>query len=340
MLNNSDLMFYDPTNMLAIYDQWPKIARESYGKNKDVCNFNNIDHIIFCGMGGSGTLGDILSSLLSKSDIHTCVVKGYHLPKTVDKNSLIVVTSVSGNTPETLTVLKSCYNLDCRVVAFSSGGKMMHYCNQNKILHKKFDFFHSPRASLPAFLYGMMSFLGPLVAVKAQDVIESIRYMENLQKQINSSNLTETNPSLNLADWISGIPMIYYPSGLQAAAIRFKNSLQENAKTHAMAEDIMEASHNGIVSWERPSHVQPIIIRGEDDYYKTKERWEIVKEYFKLKDIDYREINSVKGNILSKLINLIYLLDYATLYRALLSKIDPTPTDAITFIKNKSKQGL
>ena len=103
--------------------------------------------------------------------------------------------------------------------------------------------------------------------------------------------------------------------GLQAAAIRFKNSLQENAKFHAMAEDVLEASHNGIVSWERSSDVKPVLITGEDDYIKTKERWKILKEYFKINNIEYREILSVNGSILSKLINLIYLLDYSTIYR-------------------------
>ena len=75
--------------------------------------------------------------------------------------------------------------------------------------------------------------------------------------------------------------MIYYPHGLESVAIRFKNSLQENSKSHAAVEDIIEACHNGIVSWEKNSDVKPILIRGTDDYQKTKERWEIIKEFFK-----------------------------------------------------------
>ena len=89
--------------------------------------------------------------------------------------------------------------------------------------------------------------------------------------------------------------MIYYPWGLEAAAIRFKASLQENAKTHAIIEDVIEACHNGIVSWERKSEVKPILIEGQDDYIKTKERWSILKEYFEKNNIDYREIFLLKG---------------------------------------------
>jgi len=181
----------------------------------------------------------------------------------------------------------------------------------------------------------MLKILEPIIPIKKQDVFESIKELEIISKKISSVNLTLDNPSLQLAEWISGIPMIYFPWGLQAAAIRFKNSLQENAKIHVLAEDILEASHNGIVSWERPSIAQPILLAGEDDFIKTKERWKILKEYFKEKNIDYREIKSIKGNILSKLITMIYLLDYTSIYHAVLTKIDPTPISSIDFIKKR-----
>ena len=104
---------------------------------------------------------------------------------------------------------------------------------------------------------------------------------------------------------------------------------------HATSEDVIEACHNGVVSWDKPSIVKPILIQGDDDYIKTKERWKILKEFFEEKNIDYKEVNSVKGNILSKLINLIYLLDYSSIYKAVLSETDPTPVEPINFIKRK-----
>ncbi|HSB57689.1 MAG TPA: SIS domain-containing protein [Nitrosopumilaceae archaeon] len=335
MLDPLTIKKYDPSGMHKIYDMWPQIAKKSYQSTKDAADFENINHVVFSGMGGSGTIADIFSSILSKSNLHTCVVKGYHLPRTVDANTLVVTTSVSGNTVETLEVLKSAHDINCRIIAFSSGGKMQQYCTKNNLVYKKIEYFHSPRASLAAFLYSMLAFLGPLFNIKSQDIAESIKLLENLKKQIGSSNLDYNNPSLKLAAWISGIPIIYYPWGLQAAATRFKNSLQENVKIHAMAEDIMEASHNGIVSWETPSNVQPILIRGEDDYIKTKERWNILKEYFHVKNIEYEEVVSVKGSILSKLINLIYMLDYSTIYRSFLSGRDPSPIASIDYIKKK-----
>ena len=321
--------------MHKIYDRWPEIARESFQTNQDSVDFNNVDHIVLAGMGGSGAIGDMFSAILSKTKVHVCVVKGYLLPKTVDSNTLVVATSISGDTVETLTILDSAKKARCKIIAFSSGGKMQDYCNKNKIEYRKIPQIHSPRASFTGFLYSMLNVLESVVPLKKGDILESITQLEGLKNKISSSNLNEKNSSLNLADWITHIPLIYYPWGLQAVAIRFKNSLQENAKTHAIAEDIIEACHNGIVSWEKSSNVQPILLQGQDDYLKTKERWSILKEYFDVNRIDYREVFSVKGNILSKLISLIYLLDYTTIYQAVLLKVDPSPIRSIEFIKNK-----
>ena len=321
--------------MYKIYDKWPQIARESFESNQNSVDFNNVDHIVFAGMGGSGTIGDVLASILSKTKIHVNVVKGYLLPQTIDSNTLIVTVSVSGNTTETMSVLDSANKRSSKLVAFSSGGMMQEYCTKNKIEHRNVPTYHSPRASFTSYLYTMLKVLHSNLNLKQNDIRESIKELERLNRNISSSNLTEENQSLNLAEWISGIPMIYYAFGLQAAAIRFKNSLQENAKTHAIAEDVIEACHNGIVSWENPSNVQPILIKGKNDYIKTEERWKILKEYFYENKINYKEIFSVKGSILSKLVNLIYLLDYSSIYLAAFSMIDPSLIKSINYIKKK-----
>lgn len=335
LLDIDTLKKYDVSGMHKVYDKWPDIARESYESDLDVIDFRDIDHIVFAGMGGSGALGDIFSAILSKTNIHVAVVKGYHLPNTVDSHTLVVTTSISGDTAETLSVLNSANKSKCKLVAFSSGGKMQKYCIKNNIEYRNISQLHSPRASFTGFLYSVLRVLNPVLPVKKSDILDSINQLEKLKENISSANLNKKNQSLSLAEWVSGIPIIYYPFGLQAAAIRFKNSLQENAKKHTMIEDVIEACHNDIVAWEKRDNTHPILLEGEDDYIKTKERWNIIKEYFEANKIDYRVIHSVKGSIISKLINLIYLLDYSTIYLAALSKVDPSPTKSIDHIKNK-----
>ena len=335
MLTKENLEKNDPNGMHTIYDRWAHIARDAYNSDLDSVDFNDIDHVVFSGMGGSGTVGDLFSSVLSKTNIHTTVVKGYELPNTIDKNTLVVVTSVSGNTIETLTTLESANKEDCKIIAFSSGGMMESFCTKNNVEFRKIPQIHSPRASFPSYVYSILKTLNSIIPIKKQEITNSLEKLELVSKEISSENLSDTNPSLNLANWITGIPIIYYPWGLQAAAIRFKNSLQENAKTHAIIEDVIESGHNGIVSWERPSDMVPIMIEGKDDHIKTKERWTILRQYFEENNIAYKEISSLEGGILSKIMSLIYLLDYSTIYYAARLGINPSPIKSIDFIKER-----
>ena len=335
MLTKDNLEKNDSDGMHNVYDKWPHIARDAYDSDLESVDFKDIDNVVFSGMGGSGAIGDLFSSILSKSNVHTTVVKGYELPKTVDKNTLVVITSISGNTIEVLTTLESATKKDCSVIAFSSGGRMESFCTKNNVEFRKIPQIHSPRASFPSYVYSILKTLNSIIPIKKQEITNSLEKLELVSKEISSENLSDTNPSLNLANWITGIPIIYYPWGLQAAAIRFKNSLQENAKTHAIIEDIIESGHNGIVSWEKPSDIIPIMIEGKDDHIKTKERWTILRQYFEENNITYKEISSLEGGILSKIMSLIYLLDYATIYYAARLGINPSPIKSIDFIKER-----
>jgi glucose/mannose-6-phosphate isomerase len=337
MLDVSTMDKYDTQKMYKAYDDWPNIAKEYYEKKFENVTFAGIDHIIFAGMGGSGALGDIFSAILSKTDIHVCVVKGYNLPNTVNSNTLVVAISISGDTDETLRILDLAHNQNCKLIAFTSGGKMEQVCLDKNIEFRKIKEFHSPRASFPSFLYSILNVLSQILPIKKEDVLKSIEQLKSTQKEISSDNLYENNPALSLAKWITGMPLIYYPWGLQSAAIRFKNSLQENSKIHVIIEDIVESCHNGIVAWERKSNVQPILIKGVDDHNKTNEKNKILKEYFQENKIEYREIISIEGDILSKIINFIYILDYCSIYKAVLTETDPTPVKSIKFIKKRLK---
>ena len=335
MIDQSTLEKFDSKEMHKVYDMWPEIARESFESNQNEVNFKDINHIVFAGMGGSGTIGDIMASILSKTNIHTSVIKGYLLPKTVDSETLVIFTSVSGNTQEVLSTLKLAKSIECKKIVFSSGGKIKDYSIKNQIEFREITQIHSPRASFVSFLFSMLKVLKPIIPLKTNDVYEAIKELEIQKRIISSKNLNENNPAILMARWMTGIPLIYYPSGLQAAAIRFKNSLQENVKMHAMTEDVIEACHNGIVAWEKHSNVQPILLEGKDDYIKTRERWNVIKNYFNENKINFREIQSENGSILSKLVNLIYFLDYTSIYKAVMSDIDPSPVKSIDFIKNK-----
>ena len=324
-------MARDPGGMRDAYDAWPEAAEASYASG-DPRTYGDIRHVVFAGMGGSGALGDFAGALMSGLDMHVSVVKGYNLPKTADARTLAVCCSVSGNTAETLTVLKKAAPL-CRTLSFSSGGAMERYCTSNNLPHIRVEAVHSPRASFVSFLYSMLAALGDYTGVSHTDAAESIRAMRRTRRSITAEG---ANPARELAEWLTGMPVVYHPWGFEAAAIRFKNSLQENAKTHAVTEDVLEASHNGIVAWESDTTARPVLVQGPDDNPLTKERWRVFEEYFDSRAIPYRAVRAVDGHILTKLVNLVYLLDYASLYLAGIRGVDPTPVRSIDFVKERT----
>ena len=335
MITKADLIKYDRSQMCNIYNQWPKNSKNAYNLKIEQIDFKNINHLVFAGMGGSGTIGDMFASILSKTNIQVSVVKGFHLPSTINNKSLVITTSVSGNTLETLTTLKEAKKKKTKIISFSSGGKIEKYCKKNKIEYRKLEKIHSPRGSFMNYFYSILNTLQPILPVKKNEISESIKKMEILSKNISSSNLTKNNQAINLAEWISTIPIIYYPYGLKAAANRFKNSLQENSKSHAISENIVEMCHNGIVSWEQDKKIQPILIEGKNDYHKTKLLQKIIKEYFVNNNIDFRTVSTPSGSIITKLVYLIYFLDFVSIYKSIINQIDPTPVRSIEYLKSK-----
>ena len=330
-----DLQKFDVKRMFETYDKWPEIARESYEKTEVNYSYDEVNHIAICGMGGSGALGDFIASILSKEKIHVSVIKGYTLPTNVDKNTLLIAITISGDTEETLSALKHGHEIGCKTIVFSSGGKMKQYCKEREIDFYELKMINSPRVSFVNFLFPILKTLENIVKIKENDMKKTLESLEKTRKNISSENLSNSNKALELAEWLEPTPVIYYPYGLKAAAIRFKNSLQENSKMHVINEDLIEACHNGIVAWEQNSTSKPIFIRGKNDHPQTKRRWDILKEYFNDRNISYKEVISEEDSIFSKLINLIYVLDYTSIYKATLLKMDPTPVKSIDFIKER-----
>ena len=335
MINYDSLKKIDSGEMHKTYDIWPQIAYESYKNPNTKIKLKKSSHLVFAGMGGSGAIGEVFSAILSKTNTHVTIVKGFHLPKTVKNNSLVIITSVSGNTLESITILEKARKIGAKILVFSSGGKIEGICKEKKIVHFNIKKYHSPRASFTAFLYFMLGVLKPILPIEEDDILESIIQLKRLGKNINSKNISKSNQAIKIAEWINFNPIIYFPLGLQSAATRFKNSIQENCKMHIITEDVIEACHNGIVAWEEPSNFQVFLLRGRDDVEETIQLWKILKKYFDKNKIKYNEIMSVDGNILTKLVCLIYLLDYSSIYLAIKREIDPTPVKSIEFIKKE-----
>ena len=148
MLSQEEIDVIDTDKMYLAYEKWPELAKQYFDNNEDELNLSGIDHFVFAGMGGSGTLGDVFSSIMSKTDIHVSVVKGYHLPETTDENTLVICTSVSGNSVETISILEEVREKNLKSISFHQEAKLESIVNKiicntdllKKIIHQELHF--------------------------------------------------------------------------------------------------------------------------------------------------------------------------------------------------------
>jgi len=327
----------DPQKIIEAYDKWPEIGQKSYENSVDFIDIKNFTNTTFAGMGGSNSVHTVIRSILSKDKTPSVNITGFDIPNNLNSDSVFIATSISGNTLETITALDSARKAHCQIIAFSEGGKLEEYCKKHGLEHRRVSKFHSPRASFVSSLYSMLRILQPILPIHEKEILKSLNQLSVTKQKISSKNLTDTNPALNLAFWFPKTPVIYYSKQLEASAVRLKNSFNENAKSHAITNELLEACHNDIVSWELPTTFKPIMVRAKNDDKRIVETWEIMKEFFEEKEIEYKEIFSNNGKILSQLVGLIYLFDYSTIYYAIKCGINPSPIVSTEFFKNKRK---
>ena len=312
--------------MIDVYKNWPEYAKESYSNAKPISV--KFDKVIFCGMGGSGLIFDILSSLIP--DKQVIINKGYVLPKNIS-NSLMIFNSASGDTIETLTALKTALKSKNKIIAFSSGGKMENFCKKNKITHIRYDMQSSPRASLPVSLYTILGTLYDSFGIKKSMITKSIKSLHDARKKIFEN--VDSNPVIDLAEFIKDGPVCYHSPELSPVALRFSQDFQENCKKFATQGDVVESCHNFINSWETLTNFSPILLRGSNDDKNIIKRFEVWIEYFKTRGISYKELSSVKGDLLTQFMTLMYEMGLSTIYHAVQNDIDPTLLEAIDFVK-------
>ena len=335
MLEPEEIQKQDSLSLCLTYDNWPRYCKEAYAMKVDF-DYNDVNQIIFTGMGGSATSGEIISYLFNHEKPMK-IVKGYHLPNGIDNRSLVVASSVSGNTQETLSTLIDAIKYDAKIIGISSGGKLEKLCNANRVRHVNIKMLGLPRATLPYLLYVQLKLIKSLVNITDNQVFDSIRDLERLSRKIRSSNEVEINASKQLAIWmLNSLPVCYCSPSLIPVAIRFTNSLNENAKIHAIFGDIIESLHNSIEPWSCKSELglKPILLPCINDDENVKRRFKIVEDFLASRGYDVYKLPRIGSNLLGNMICLVYFLDYASIYLALLRNIDPSSTPAIDFVKN------
>jgi glucose/mannose-6-phosphate isomerase len=334
----------DRSNMLGAVDRFPDIflrARNArdFSPRKGSSSFRNL---MLMGMGGSASAADVVLDWLKPSLlIPTIVQREPGLPAFVNSRTLFIALSYSGETSETLAGFLEAKNRGSSLVGVGHGGSLASLCHRVKAPFVQVDASLAPRAALGQLIAAtaMVFESYDLVRSTGREMSEAGRDLVRLRRRCRIEASLENNPAKSLAKkLLSHMPVLYSLQRMSSVARRFKNQLAENSKILAKYDLLPEAGHNEVEAWHDRDNMLPVIIR---DTKETVLESSIVRAFRATIGSASRsyplDVRVPGRGRLSRLLSPIFLLDYTSVYLALLRGIDPTPTDLIIEYKKKMR---
>ena len=303
----------------------------------------NADRIIISGLGGSAIGGDLLRSVLHyECKIPIFVNRNYFLPQFADKNTLVIISSYSGGTEESLSAYEDAVKKGCKIVCISSGGHLSLLAKNNGKVLIKVPGGLQPRCALGYSFFPMLILMNKLGLI--EDKTEQIFKIVNIvnSRAIAYSDLDEkNNQALSIALHLKGkIPVIYSSNDLlDTVNLRWRCQINENAKCMAFGNLLSEMNHNEITGWQNNPDIlnnfAVISLVDKEDNPRLLKRMKITLEIIKGLSALEIEVNGEGDTKLERIFDLIYLGDWVSFYLAILYKVDPTLIEKINILKNR-----
>ena len=293
-----------------------------------------IDNVVITGLGGSGIGGTILTDWCKE----TCPVpiitnKDYHLPAFAGEHTLVVVSSYSGNTEETLQAANEALELGATVVAVTSGGELQKMAKQHG-----FDVIivpggNPPRGMLVYSLIQLLAYFNAFGFFQVnldQTVGEIVNHVEKHESEI-KKQASEIAHFLHQSS-----PYIYTVEGYAGLGIRTRQQINENAKMLCNAHVIPEMNHNELVGWVgHPKDIAVLIFRNEDEDPRNVKRVEINEEIMRRYTSEVMQVYSKGSNRVVRTFYHIHLGDWVSIYLAELNGADPVEIEVIDYLKGE-----
>jgi glucose/mannose-6-phosphate isomerase len=303
--------------------------------------------ILWCGMGGSAIGGDIIATYLKGTlKIPFLVNRHYTIPSSVNRNSLVVLSSYSGDTEEVISCYKQARARRATLLVTCSGGRLLDMALRDGVMHIVIPQGLPPRCalgylSIPALLaFAKLN----VCSLKAKEIDEALGVLQALCARLNPDVDERRNLAKRLARYLHGtFPLIYGSADQNSApAYRWRTQLAENAKMLASHHLFAEMNHNEIEAFEPssrlPKNVTVIMLRDKSDHQRLTERMKITKSIMKRRGASVVEVHSVGSGILARLLSIIYIGDWMSFYLSTLHRVDPTPVDNISYLKRRLAQ--
>ncbi len=299
--------------------------------------------VVVSGLGGSAIGGEILRTMIWKSaKFPFSVNRHYELPGWVSKDTLVICSSYSGNTEETLSVFRKCIAKKRRILVVSSGGELMNQARKKEIPYCEVPGGLPPRAAFGYSFITLLTALESLKLIPNQDshFNEMLNLLVDLSFQYGLENPSKKNKAKQVAKFLKGkLPVIYSGQDhLDSVALRWKCQFNENSKQIAISNVIPEMNHNEVLGFSAKNFLTKsmaiIFLRHPQmDHPQIKRRFDILREIVKTRTAGVMEVNAQGKSLLAQMLSVLYLGDFASVYLAFLKGVDPTPIKLIDRFK-------
>lgn len=345
-MNMSTIQRYDTRGMRDLIINFPRQVEDAVriGSASTLpWKARSITDITVTGLGGSAIGGDLLRSYLSgELGIPFMVNRHYFLPDFVGPSSLVIVSSYSGNTEETIAAHRDAMKRHAKVLSISSDGETQRLAKKFRqpliIIPKGFP----PRAALGYSFFTVLAALirMQLVPARKKDIDETTRLLTRKAK-VYSSLDASVNPALMIAQQLFGkLPIVYSSADrFDVVNLRWRGQLAENAKVLAFGHVLPEMNHNELVGWKvlrrQMKEMAVIFLHDKQDHERVQLRMGIMKGIVGEYAGRIIDATSEGNSLLTRIFSLVYLGDWVSYFLAMLNGIDPTPVKVIDYLKNE-----
>ena len=340
----------DPQGMLNCIAELPKQCEDAWAEIQNLelpDEYRDIRRVVILGIGGSAIGADLVRALLvQECPVPIAVHRDYGLPAFVDRHTLAIACSYSGDTEETLLGFDSALRSGARVLSITTGGELARRTRQHGLPMYLYHYKAQPRAALG---YALISLLGiiqrlGLVSDKSADVTEAVTVMRQWQAEIKESVSSGENAAKSLARKLyRRLPVVYGAEHLSEVARRWKGQCNENAKSWGVFDVLPELTHNTVSGYPSPpglrQWVHVIMLTSTLNHPRVRLRFEITRELLQQHGFVYDIVEARGRSKLAQVLSAVHFGDYVSYYLAMLYEVDPWSIGSIESVKKRLEVG-
>lgn len=342
--NLAEIKKLDQHSMLSSIEKLPDQVEQilaEVGGMKVPAGYKSVNQVLFLGMGGSALGAHCIKAIFGgKIKCPVEIINGYDVSGSVDKKTLVIGVSYSGNTEETLSALKIAKGKGAKIVVVTSGGELEQFALKNKIPSLVFQTENnpcgSPRMGLGYTIYGPLLILQKIGLLKTPGLKNIIDVLKDHNRKLGVEEREVLNPAKIIAQkFVNQAVWFFGAEHLSGNAHVAANQMNENAKRFGGFFLIPELNHHLMEGLMYPKSMGNFFIFLESDLYdeRIKKRISITKEILQKNNAPFASYHCSEKDFLSQSAEALVFGSYLSYYSAILNGIDPTAIPYVDYFK-------